>query len=60
VSALKPFAEFEKDVEPLLQRLENARSGSYTAPEWCFARAQQKIKKGDYEFDVDVKRLEAI
>jgi hypothetical protein len=60
VSALKPFAEFEKDVEPLLQRLEQARSFSYTAPEWCFTRAQEKIHKGDYDFDVDLEQLEGI
>jgi hypothetical protein len=60
VSALKPFAEFEKDVEPLIQRLEQARSYSYTTPEWCFKRAQRKIHKGDYDFDVDLNQLENI
>jgi len=37
----------------LLIRLEKARSVSYTAPEWCFKRAQKKIKEGDYDFDLD-------
>ena len=58
VSSGKPFADFEKDVEPLIQRLEQARASSFTAPEWCFRAAQKKIKKGDYDFDVDLKDLD--
>lgn len=60
ISALKPFAEFEQDVKPLVSRLECARSFSYTAPEWCFKRAQTKVQKGDYEFDVDLRELEKL
>jgi hypothetical protein len=60
VSALKPFAEFEKDFQPLMRRLEQARSISYTAPEWCFKKAQEKVHKGDYDFDVDLKELDKI
>lgn len=59
VSARKPFAEFEQDVAPLMRRLEKARSTSYTSPEWCFREAQKKIKKGDYDFDVDLGQLNA-
>lgn len=59
VSSRKPFAEFEKDVSRLMDRLEKARAVSYTAPEWCFAAAQRKVKKGDYDFDVDAKELDA-
>jgi hypothetical protein len=58
VSALKPFAEFERDVEPLIRRLDLARSHSYTAPEWCFRRAQKKIHQGDYAFDVDLAEID--
>jgi hypothetical protein len=58
VSSQKPFADFEADFQPLMKQLEAARSHSYTAPEWCFKRAQSKIKAGDYEFEVDVKEEE--
>ena len=58
ISSKKTFAEFEQDVKPVLERLEKARSASFTAPEWCFRRAQKKIKSGDYEFDVDINSIE--
>ncbi|MGA7764917.1 MAG: hypothetical protein WCA27_01705 [Candidatus Sulfotelmatobacter sp.] len=58
VSSRKPFPEFEADVKPLLDRLEQARAASFTAPEWCFKRAQKKIKTGDYDFDLDIKNGE--
>jgi hypothetical protein len=35
-------------------------SYSYTAPEWCFRSAQKKIRKGDYDFDVDLRQLRGI
>lgn len=54
VSSKKPFVEFEKDFNFLLEQLEKARSFSITPPGWCFRRAQAKIKKGDYDFDVDI------
>jgi len=38
-----------------MKRLDAARSHSYTAPEWCFKRAQRKIKAGDYSFDIEVR-----
>jgi hypothetical protein len=52
VSSLKSFSEFETDVALLVDRLEKARTVSYTAPEWCFKQAQKKIKAGDYDFNV--------
>ena len=55
VSSRKPFADFEADFKPLMDRLEQARSMSLTPPEWCFKLAQRKIKKGDYDFDIDLK-----
>ena len=60
VSSKKPFIDFEKDVQHLIVRLEEARAGSFTAPEWCFARAQKKIKKGDYDFDIDLKGIDDV
>ncbi len=55
VSSLGPFDEFERDFEKLMERLEAARAHSYTAPEWCFRRAQEKIKSGHYDHAVDEK-----
>jgi hypothetical protein len=56
VAAQKPFKEFEVQFDHLMTRLEQARKPSFTAPEWCFNRARKKIKKGDYEFDVDIDK----
>jgi|ERR1700730_5687403 len=55
ISAHKSFEAFEADFQPIIARLEVARSYSYTAPEWCFKRAQKKVMSGDYTFDVDVE-----
>lgn len=51
VGSLKPFEEFEKEANALLERLELARSESYTAPEFFFNRARKKIGKGHYKPD---------
>ncbi len=59
VSSKKPFAQFEEDVRPLIERLEKARSQSVTAPEWCYKRGQRKVQAGDYDFDIDTKAIEA-
>ncbi len=59
ISYHKSFTEFESDVHPLLKRLEKARAESFTAPEWCFRRAQKKINKGDYTYTVDETTAES-
>ncbi|TAK71977.1 MAG: hypothetical protein EPO19_03335 [Betaproteobacteria bacterium] len=51
----KTFEQVETEFRPLADRLEKARSYSYTAPEWAFKCAQKKIRAGDYDFDVDKK-----
>ncbi len=51
VSSLKPYEEFEAEFRALVERLENARRPGYTAPEWCFKAAQNKVQAGDYEPD---------
>jgi hypothetical protein len=56
VAAQKPFPEFEAQFNELMNRLELARKPSFTAPEWCFRRAQKKIKTGDYHYDVDIAK----
>ena len=53
VYSLKPFDEFEAEFKQLRQRLEAAKSQSYTAPRWCFKKAQKEIATGVYKFDDD-------
>jgi hypothetical protein len=53
VGSKKPFSEFEAEFKQLVERLELARHSSLTPPERFFKKAQQKVKAGDYEFDVD-------
>ncbi len=57
VSSRKAFAEFEDGFRETRDALEAARSSAMTPPEWCFTQAQAKVKKGDYEFDIDIKGL---
>jgi hypothetical protein len=56
VASEKPFSEFEAQFNDLMNKLELARKSSYTSPEWCFRRAQKKIKAGHYHFDVDIEK----
>jgi hypothetical protein len=55
ISSQKSTDEFERDVQPLFDRLETARAQSFTVPEWCFKRARKKINKGDYTYGVDIE-----
>jgi len=54
VAAHKPFADFERQFNDLMNRLEVARKPSITPPERIFRAAQKKVKSGDYIFDVDI------
>ena len=51
----KPFEEFEKTFVEARDRLEAARGGAITPPEWVFRRAQKKVKSTDYDFGVDME-----
>lgn len=53
VTSHKDFDEFNASFEVLMDRLDAVRASALTAPEWCFRRAQEKIKKGDHTFAVD-------
>ncbi len=53
IGSTKPCLDFEKSFHRLMVRMERARAHSYTAPEWCFKRAQKKINNGDMSFGVD-------
>jgi hypothetical protein len=55
IKAHAPFDEFEAAFEVLMDRMDAARAAAPPVPEWCFRKAQQKITRGDYEFDVDTK-----
>lgn len=54
VSSRKPFAEFEAEFKECRGEFEKVRSAAITPPEWCFKRAQKKVKSGDYTFDIDL------
>jgi hypothetical protein len=47
----KPFPEFEAEARRATKSMNEARKPSLTPPEWCFRRAQKKIKRGDYDSD---------
>jgi hypothetical protein len=51
VSSLKDFPTFEAEYLTARKRLEVANACAYTAPEWCFKKAQNKIKAGHYTFN---------
>src|SRR5258708_290715 len=56
ISSQKPFAEFEAETKPLLERLEKARSRTLTPPSWCFAVARRQHKAGHYRHDYDEQK----
>jgi hypothetical protein len=51
VSSKKSFPEFEQEFQTLMERLEIARSESYTAPQIFFLLARRQIKRGHYDPD---------
>lgn len=53
ITALGPFAEFKKEFDDLMGRMDAVRAISLTPPERFFKMAQNKIAAGDYEFAVD-------
>jgi hypothetical protein len=54
----KDIAVFESDFRVLMARMEKARKFSETPPDWCFDRAQKKIKAGHYHHDYDERKSE--
>jgi hypothetical protein len=55
VDSQKAFEEFEDEFNLAMQRYEQLSNLSITTPEWCFRRAQKKVKSGDYVFNIDLK-----
>ena len=58
VTSFAPFDEFKAEFEALSDRMDSARTTASPTPEWCFRRAQKKVSKGDYSFDVDLTKTE--
>ncbi|MGE3108819.1 MAG: hypothetical protein AB7G11_17885 [Phycisphaerales bacterium] len=56
IHSRKPFAEFEREFKPIMDRMDSARSTGITPPDFIFRLAQKKIKTGDYTFDIDIAR----
>ena len=46
----------ENDLIELMKRMDAARSHSLTPPERFFQKAKEKIKKGEYDYDVDAPK----
>jgi hypothetical protein len=53
ISSHKPYAEFDADTKPFLDRLEKARKRMLVPPDWCFKLARRKHKAGHYHHDYD-------
>ena len=58
ITAHKGLAEFEKDFRELMRRMDEVRKQGVAVPDWAFKKAQEKVKAGDYTFDVDIAELE--
>lgn len=50
IGATRSVDELEEEFQALMQRMDDARSANPTVPERHFAKAQKKIKKGDFKF----------
>ena len=53
IHSLKPYEEFEREANRLLDKLEKARKEALTPPEFIFWLGRRKIKKGHYRHDHD-------
>lgn len=54
IKANGPMEELEDEFQTLMNRMDDARSSSPPVPEGYFKKAQRKISKGAYDFDVDL------
>jgi len=53
VTSFASFDEFKAEFEALMDRMDAARANAPPVPDKYFRKAQEKIKSGDYSFDVD-------
>jgi hypothetical protein len=56
VAALGSFDDLNKEFQTRMQQMDTLRSNSLPPPEFFFKKAQTKIKGGDYDFTVDLKK----
>lgn len=56
IGADMTFEELSPAFEQLMDRMDAARKTSPPLPERFFERGRTKIEKGDYDFDVDMKK----
>jgi hypothetical protein len=54
VTSFAAFDEFKAEVEALMDRMDAVRTSGLPTPDWCFRKAQKRIRGGDYDFDVDL------
>jgi hypothetical protein len=59
ITALGTAEEAEAALAELMDRMDVVRSASVTPPEKYFEMARQKIESGHYDFQVDLKAIEA-
>jgi len=59
-SASGPFADFKKEFDGLMTRMDAARAASLTPPERFFKKAQAKIAADHYDFAVDATTSERL
>lgn len=52
------LASFNTAFEIQMDRMDGVRASSPPVPDWCFKRAQEKVKKGDYSYDRDASLVE--
>jgi hypothetical protein len=53
ITSLAPFADFKKEFDGLMTRMDAARAASLTPPERFFKKAQKKIEAVYYAFATD-------
>lgn len=60
ITALTDADRAENELAQLMDRLDVVRSTSITPPERYFKNAQEKIKRGDYDFTTDIAMRAAL
>jgi hypothetical protein len=60
ITALSDADRAEDELTQLMDRMDTVRATSITPPERYFQRAQTKIKRGDYDFTIDLSLREAL
>lgn len=51
ITAIEGEDALKTEFSALMRQLEDLRAKPITVPEWCFKKAQEKIKAGHYKFD---------